>query len=264
MSPAIAVLGAGEDLELAGAPPGAAAGTVWCGGSEQAIDDLAGCELIIALGDADFPPTATGSRVRWLAGAAAPPPVTDTTSGVEPAERVIAQDGPGLWRRAPWPVSDSLFDLPPAPGSGRLLVVAPEPEGREAVARLEAHGVEAVTTGALTRRALEDAVGVLAIAASGEPTPAWLMAPLAARRVLLRVGGRPEFGLEAGIDHLVAQELGQAALLAAALVHEPGAFGSMRAFGALTAGRHRASSVYARMLADIRLERAPAPAGRRT
>lgn len=269
MNPRVALLGDAEALELTAVSDGNSSGWIWCGEPEGAGPILQDAELVVALGTVAIPGRGADRWVRWLDGAASEGAAPASPSGglAEVAagagdflpDRVIAQAGPGLWRRSPWPVGDDLFELPAPPASAPVLVLGPDEASREAVAILEAYGVHATAAPRLTLTALQAAAGVLELAAPGAPAPAWVMAPLAARRVLLRVGAAADLGLQAGIDHVVAAGLGQAATLASALLGEPRAFDSVRAFGALTAERHRASTVLARMLTDVRLERA-APA----
>lgn len=258
MSGRVVVLGDRETLALTALAPADGFGWAWSGPPEAAGPALGDAELVIGFGAATPGPHA-GVLARWLDGAAA-----DAGGGHgRESSRVIAQDGEGLWRRAPWPVADALFGVQPPPTAAPVLVLAPAERTAEAVALLEAYGVPAASASRLTRAALEASIGVICVAAPGTPTPAWVMAPLAARRVLVRVGGSADFGLQAGIDHLAVDALEQAASLAGALVAEPRAFDGVRAFGALTAERHRASTVFARMLTDVRLERRTSPQGER-
>lgn len=269
MSAAVAVLGSGEDLELAGVSAEDAGGGVWCGNPAGAGSALAAAELCVALGSIAVPDEGSGAGakrwVRWLHGAASEPLAVAVAGPMgEPradprafaGQRVIAQAGPDLWRRAPWPVADGLFDWSPPTASAPVLVVGPDQARGEGVAALQGYGVDVAAAPRLTRAALQAAIAVVEVSVPDAPPSAWLMAPLAARRVLVRVAARPDFGLQAGIDHLAVPDATQAAALASALIAEPRAFGSLRAFGAITAERHRASTVFARMLTDVRLEEA--------
>jgi hypothetical protein len=291
VSTRVAVFGDAGDLALAGVSAGEASTWIWSGEAAGAGAGSEGVELVVSLGSATRPTHFAGAWVRWLDGSAQPAGATGSAAGAQataPSQaravdapepdgppfrrvgtgvgasdgaRLIAQAGSALWRRAPWPVDDSLFALPAPAPSAPVLVVGPEEATRDAVEVLDAYGVSGTAVQRLTRTALQGSVAVIEIAAPGAPAPALLMAPLAARRVLLRVGAAPDFGLQAGVDHLAVPEVPQAAALCAALLDQPRAFDLVRAFGAITAARHRASVVYARLLADVRLERAATAGG---
>jgi hypothetical protein len=250
LSAPLVVVAEEGDLELAGVPAGEA-DWIWCGPPASATAPVERAELVVGLGAAALPPRGTDDLVRWLDGPGSDPPAPG---------RLIAQGGHGLWRRAPWPVADDLFDAPRASPSAPVLVTGPDDEVGKAAEVIEAHGPTVTTAPRLTRPALEAAVAVVVLRSRGAPPPAWLMAPLAARRVLVCVGHGADFGLQAGIDHLAVPDLGHAAALTAALAARPKAFDSLRAFGVIAALHHRASSAYARLLTDVRLERAAASA----
>lgn len=165
---------------------------------------------------------------------------------------VIAPNGDGLWRRAPWPVNDALFelDLPAEPA----IAVAVEDAGRRA-GLLDRIGGEAPAEGCerLTADVLERA-GVVVMSASGERFPARAFAVLAARRVLVLDRLPAAFGLLAGRDHVQAGTDAEALQAAVSAIRHPRSFGWMRELGALAAERHRASRVYARLATDLELE----------
>jgi len=261
VSAPVALVATADALALAGLPGGDPFDWAWCGEPAAAAAHVRAAELVVTLGPVAVSGESDEGWVRWLAGrvpdrvASVPADVAEGPSQRLP-QRVIAQAGAGLWRRAPWPVADALFELAPPSASGRVVVLGRDAESRAGVARLEAYGIEATAAEWLTLAALETAAAVLELATPGDPAPAWLMAPLAARRVLLRVGAAPDFGLQAGVDHFAARSFDEAATLASALAADPRAFDLVRAFGALTAERHRASKVLSGLLTDVRLERA--------
>ena len=204
----------------------------------------------------------------WLAGAAEPSDAIDANSA---PERLIAQAGDGLWRVAPWPVADALFDLEPPGAEAGVLVAGGEKQRREDLRMtLAAGGVPVVARERLVLADLRAAAVVILPSAPEAPLPARAVAVLAAGRLLVTARCRPAFGFQPGIDHLAMATNGEAARLAGAALRFPRAFSSLRAFGRLAAAPHRASLVYRRLLADIALEesaaataprRSPAPGG---
>ena len=159
-----------------------------------------------------------------------------------------------VWREqtAPWPVRDELFDLP-LPAERKILVVGDEPDRREVSRWLDRH--EVLEAGALERGDLEEAAVVVFARPDGRPMPAEACAVLACRRVLVVRNPSVSFGLLQGIDHLAARTAAGAAQLAAAAVLHWDAFAAVRAFGAIAARPHRASTVYARLAHDLELGR---------
>ncbi len=251
----LVVVGSEEDLALAGPPAGGAARSR----ASTTPDDVHAAQADAARGvvlGATGAPALAGSRViHWLDGAA---------HAEAPAEgRLIAAAGAGLWRRAPWPVNDALFELAPAPVADQILVVGGAEDRRAAFSRsLGEHGVAARAAGRVTASALAGAATVVVLGGPEAPAPAALMAPLAAGRVLVLAAGESDFGLQAGVDHLLALDDREAVSMAAAAVAQAAAFDLLRSFGRLAAERHRASTAYRDLLTDVRLERhsAGAPA----
>ena len=120
----------------------------------------------------------------------------------------------GLWRRAPWPAADALFDLPPAAAAHAL----PGPPGAHAAPALLV-GAERGLRDAVAERAAERGVamsrprgstpprspsaGCVVFAESpGGALPARAFAVLAAGRLVLTPRLETTFGLEDGLDHL--------------------------------------------------------------
>jgi hypothetical protein len=203
-------------------------------------------ELTVVLGTARSPDAALW--VRWLEE---PPLPSEPPSA---AARVLAPGGEGLWRRAPWPAADALFQLELA--SRPTVAVAIEDEVRRAalVDRLASEGAEAIACERLTIEALSRATAVVVASAAEDLFPARAFAALAARRVLILDELPVSFGLLAGRDHVAARnedELFEAAL---SVARHPDAFHWMRTLGALAAERQRASRVYARLATDLDLE----------
>lgn len=197
-------------------------------------------DVVVALADAAVPEGAP--QVRWLRTAAGP-------ADAGGAERVIAPAGEGVWRRAPWPVRDELFELPLG---GGVVVAGGDPRERSDIARdVSSRGIEAVEVERLDLDSLRGAGAVVLLDAPGGALAAEVPAVLAARRVLVTRPCDPSFGFQAGIDHLRAASPSELVQLAAAAVERPRAFAELRAFGALAAERHRASVVYERLARDV-------------
>ena len=217
--------------------------------------------LVVALG------CAPGLRVdlQWLDGATA---ASETAWASEPTmpshaaiggsstqARLIAQAGDGLWRCAPWPVADPLFDLePPPPGAGVLVAGGAERRREDLRATLAGQGVPVVAREGLVLGDVHAASVVILPSAPESPLPARALAVLATGRLLVTARSQPTFGLLPGIDYLAPATNGEAARLAGAALRFPRAFASLRAFGRLAASPHRASLVYGRLLADVSLE----------
>ena len=148
--------------------------------------------------------------------------------------RLIAPGGDGLWRRAPWPVHDALFELPPPEDPGAVLVVGPAaPDYATAAPRLT---IEALQTAAVV------------VLTEG---PRLAMCVLAARRILITDDTGPTFGLQSGIEFLGAPTPDQAMERANTARLHPRATASLKAMGARAAREHRASLVYPRLTADL-------------
>ena len=236
--------------QAGGAPVGSA--DEWS--ADRAADGAP--RLLVALGDAavsatgstDLPVSAPGRTevVCWLAGAPA--------RAAGPGERVIAQAGAGLWRRAPWPVGDDWFATPPPPRVPHLLVLGADRHRREGMARLVAdRGLSAEALERFEPGRLAMASAVVCLSAPDEPVPAWVMAPLAARRVLILAGRRADFGLQSGVYHLAAVDDEEALNLAVAFNDRPDVVGELAFFAHRTAEAHRASAVFERLLFDLGL-----------
>lgn len=162
--------------------------------------------------------------------------------------RVIAPVGDDLWRRAPWPAADDLFEW--SVSSGRIAVVG---GGDVLTGRLREAGanVEAVAT--LGPRELEAAAVVVFPGGAGDPLPAEGPAVLAAGRILVTTPRSPDFGFRPAIDHCVGSRTGDLADLALSAVRHPRGFEAMRVYGRLAAERHRASRVLSELAIDLEL-----------
>ena len=247
------------DAELSGLPAGFDWGHVSSSSPTARSDDV----LVVSLGAAQ----PRFADIVWLDGAAEPSDAIGPDSS--PRERLIAQTGDGLWRVAPWPVADALFDLEPPGAEAGVLVAGGEEQRREDLrATVAAGGVPVVARERLALADLRAAAVLILPSAPEAPLPARAIVVLAAGRLLVTARCRPAFGLQSGIDHLAATTNGEAARLAGAALRFPRAFSSLRAFGRLAAAPHRASLVYRRLLADVTLEesiralpRSPAPHG---
>ena len=166
--------------------------------------------------------------------------------------RLIAQAGEGLWRCAPWPVRDELFEVA-SPVERNVLVVGDSPHRHKVSEWLDKLDGRLLEADVLERRDLEEAAVVVFAQPDGRPLPAPAFAVLAARRILVVRKPSVSFGLLPGIDHLSARTGAGAAQLAAAAVLHWDAFEAVRAFGAIAAEPHRASTVYARLADDLEL-----------
>jgi hypothetical protein len=164
----------------------------------------------------------------------------------EDGDFVIGPVGDGLWRRMPWPVRDSVFDLEPPPDPGAVLVV-----GDESVAsRLRENGAAVDVAERLTLDGLRSAAVVVLLAGHGA-LPAASIAVLAARRVLVADATAVTFGLQDGIEFLRAGSADEAVARADLARVHPGAVRSLRVMGARAAREYRASSLYPRLAADL-------------
>lgn len=166
--------------------------------------------------------------------------------------RVVAPTGEGLWRRAPWPVREALFDLSAPGDSGAVLVVGDAAAGRDEVAeRLGAMGARSVRAGErLTLAALKASAVVVLLAGHGA-LPAHAMCVLAARRSLVADATEVAFGLQGGIEFFSAANAAEAAERANIARVHPRAIAGLRAMGALAARRHAAAAVYERLAGDL-------------
>lgn len=227
MSTRLSIVAEPEDASLAGPPDGA--------------DGADG--LVVALGAAaggDPMPT-----VRWLDRA---PSAEDP-----PAERLMAPTGDGLWRVAPWPAADALFELDTPVGD---LVIAAGEDAGVAVAVAECAAARGVAIELVERldasRLAEVACVVLADSPAGA-LPARAFAVLAARRLLIVPRLETTFGLEDGLDHVEFADPDEAVTLVEAYRRAPEAFARVTAWGRVKAEAQRASVVYGRLAEDLRL-----------
>jgi hypothetical protein len=152
----------------------------------------------------------------------------------------------------PSPVPDELFDLP-VPVERTLLVVGDGSDRREVSRWLDRHDV--LEADALDPGHLEKVAVVLFAQPDGRPLPPDAFAVLASRRILVVRNPSVSLGLLQGIDHLSARTAAGAAQLASAAVLHWDAFAAVRAFGAIAARPHRASTVDARIAHDLELGR---------
>lgn len=165
-------------------------------------------------------------------------------------ERLIAPAGDGLWRRAPWPAADALFDLALPAADAPALVVDGDAARRAELGRLlEEHGVGARLADRLRRADLEVAGTV--VFASEDGFPETLPAVAAAGRLAVLRAATPAFGWQDGIDCLVALDANELVVLSQAASLRPPAFDALRRMARLTARASRASDVYARLAFDI-------------
>lgn len=227
MNRSLEVTGAAVDTALAG------------------VSGESGADVVVSLRTGERPPGA-GMWLLWAADAAA--------AGAATADRVLAPAGRGLWRRAPWPVQEAIFDLPVPPEPPSVLVAEGDAAERSAaVDALEARGIPTTTGERLDLGVLARA-SIVVLCTQDGALPAAGMAPLAAGRLAVTVACKTSFGLLAGVDHLAATDARQAAALVDAALAQWDALAPMRALGRLAAERHRAPLVYERLLADLALE----------
>ena len=266
MSAPVTLVAEPFDADLAGLPTGRAeqaAGPAEGGPGEVGSGEGASAEggpaggssaeggpPVVALGDA----AAEGGApaIHWLDRVA-----REGDAGVS---LLVALAGDGLWRRAPWPAADGLFDLPEAPGAPALLVGA-EAGLREAVAeRAAARGVALAQAERLDAAGLAAASCVILAESPGGALPARAFAILAARRLLVVPRLETAFGLEDGLDHLEFADPDEAVTAVEAFAAAPDAFGRVLTWGRLKAEPRRASVVYGRLAEDLRLHGLHAPA----
>jgi hypothetical protein len=201
---------------------------------------------VVTIGDADPGEPRGAPWVRWLA---APAPARAGALDIAPA-------GEGLWRRAPWPAADELFDMAPPAPDGPVVVAGGESIRRGELAyALSTRELPVIEAERLDREALESAAAVLLFPAPGAEAalPAEAPAVLAARRLLVTPAAEVNFGFLPGIDHLEFTLFWEAVEQLAAARSDPAALEPMRTWGALAARRHRASRVFADLEADLRL-----------
>lgn len=224
--------GSEHDLALAGTPAGDA-------------------DVVVTLRSGERPDDARTWLV-WAADAAG-------AAAAAGADRVLGPAGDALWRRAPWPVADAVFDLPDADSRGGVVVAEGSSDARAvAVAALADRGITADAVERLSVDVLR-AVAVVVLLGDGH-LPAPGMAVPAAGRLLVAVGCETSFGLVAGIDHLAADSAEAAAALVDVGLDQWSALTPMRALARRAAARHRASEVYGRVLEDLAIEASSAAA----
>ena len=196
---------------------------------------------VVALADAPAEPP---PAVRWLDR----PP----RAGDPEAERLIAPAGEGLWRVAPWPAADALFELGP-PAEARAVVTGDDTDARRLVVeRAAARGVQIDELDTLDAERLAGAACVI-LAEPGGVLAARSFPVLAARRLLIVPRPSASFGLEDGLDHLEFVDPEEAVTLVEAYRRLPEAFARVTAWGRRKAHAQRASVVYGRLAADLRL-----------
>jgi hypothetical protein len=213
-------------------------------------------DFVVALEGADALPGGEPD-VRWLAAGAQEGQATRDATG----RRLVAPSGDRLWSRAPLPVRDELFDLPPAAAGAAVLVVTTD-ELRNAplLEKLAARGLPLRTAPRLTADGLASA-GTVAFPPSvraGGPVweredalPAAAIAVLAARRFLIAPRAGVTFGLQPGVDHLAASTDEEVVQYADAVGTFPESFALQVALGRIAAERQRASVVYGRLVVDL-------------
>jgi hypothetical protein len=158
----------------------------------------------------------------------------------------IGTAGPGLWRRTPWAVRDELFDLAGAADPQAVLVIGSD----EIAEGLRANGAAVSTAATLSPAGLREASVVVLLAGHGA-LPANAMCVLAARRVLVTDATEVTFGLQTGIEFLLAASPDEAVERADIARVYPDAMHTLRVMGARAARDHRASIVYPRLAADL-------------
>jgi hypothetical protein len=201
-------------------------------------------------GDEQEPPL-----VAFAWDGAAPPgaDVVWSASGGQaaPGARVIAPAGSGLWRRAPWPAADSLFELDAA---GEAIVVC-GPLRTRVAALLGERDLPVEAVGRLTAAACRGASVVVATG-DGDAMPAEAPAVLAAGRVLVTGRVTHAFGFRGGIDHCIGTSAEDLADLAESALRHWDAFHGMRVHGRVAAERHRASRVLRALAFDLTVDAA--------
>jgi hypothetical protein len=223
MTGGLRVVGEPADLSLAGPQAGGRTGHLVALGEARA--------------DGDVP------ALRWLDR----PPRT----GDPAAHRFAAPAGDDLWRRAPWPATDALFDLPAPPGLTVLLAGPPGPMRASIAERAAARGVPLEPVARLDLAGLSRSAAVVLADAPGGALPARAPAVLAAGRLLIVPRLGTAFGLQDGLDHLEFSDVDEAVTLVEAFRTAPDAFARMTLWGRVAARPHRASVVYARLAFDF-------------
>ncbi len=170
----------------------------------------------------------------------------------EGAELRVAPSGDGLWRRAPWPAADALFDVS-APVDGAAVLVVHGDEGRrvEHAAKLTAHGLTPSHAPRLRRVDLESVATVIFLH-DDRGFPALAPAACAAARLVIVQRPEPLFGLQDGVDCFVADD-DRSIVLAQTAARASQAFDVMRSLARLAVRSQRASALYERLALDLSL-----------
>jgi hypothetical protein len=234
----IAIVGDADAARLAGLDGEFQWGRARTG--DQATDGFEG-DVAVALGPAPFPEGPEAPRLRLL----------HVGGGNGPGERLLAPSGTGLWRRAPWPVRDDVFELPPPPREAPVLVVGAAEPRAAMLAQLEGRFLAAVERDRITVADLTAASVVVVAGRPGDPLPAEAMAVLAAGRVLVTPTPQVSFGLLPQVDHFAYDDIDEAGSYADIGSIFPDALESIRAMGRIATRAHRASNVYQRLAFDL-------------
>jgi hypothetical protein len=192
----------------------------------------------IALGHAP----ADAPDVRWLDRPWRP---DDPVAG-----RLMAPSGERLWRVAPWPAAEALFELAP-PASDAVLVVGAGERSRSLVKRARERALAVDHVEILHVDTLTAAACVILADAPGGALPARAFSVLAAGRLLMVPQIRTTFGLEDGLDHLQFIDPDEALSLVESYRADPAAFDRVIAWGRRKAQPQRASVVYGRLADDL-------------
>lgn len=165
---------------------------------------------------------------------------------------LVAPEGERLWRHAPWPAADALFELPPPADAAPVLLVG-EPERRAGVSHaLREREVVVQEADRLRVPDLERSATVVMLA-DGSRFPPQAFAVPAAGRLLLLLAPARTFGLQHAIDCLLASDDAELVdLVDAAETYSPD-FAVIRRVGRVSAYTQRASDVYTRLGRDIEL-----------
>jgi hypothetical protein len=222
----VALLGADDDLALAGAEGRFAWGEIVAAPAGEALT----IELVRGA------PARSGA-LAWDGGRA--------TLG--------AAGDPAPARRLPWPAGPRAFGLPEPPPGAPALLAGPAELTAPIADRLGERGIDCECRDRVTLAAL-GAAGVVHIAAAADaPPPPETMAVLAAGRVLVLGRHEPLFGLQPGIDcHIEATADGIAQRIEAAVAW-PDAFDLTRAMARVAAACHRTDVVLHRLAVDAAL-----------